>query len=63
MEGYHLFNLTVSYKLGSGYVPHLSDEEAFVRIQNLFNRHYSQAFGFPATTINFETGLKIVIAP
>jgi vitamin B12 transporter len=61
--GYHLFNLTVSYKLGGGYVPHISDEEAFVRIQNLFNRHYSQAFGFPAPTINFETGLKIGIAP
>jgi vitamin B12 transporter len=60
---YHLFNLTVSYKLGGGYVPHITDEEAFVRIQNLFNRHYSQALGFPAPTFNFETGLKIGIAP
>lgn len=61
--GYHLFNLTVSYKLGSGYVPHITGEEAFVRIQNLFDRKYSQAFGFPAPTLNFETGLKIGIAP
>jgi vitamin B12 transporter len=61
--GYHLFNLTVSYKLGDGYVPHISDEEAFVRIQNLFDRHYEQAFGFPSPSINFETGLKISIAP
>ena len=61
--GYHLFNLTVSYKLGGGYVPHITDEEAFVRVQNLFNRHYTQTFGFPAPTTNFETGLKIGIAP
>jgi len=61
--GYHLFNLTVSYRLGGGYVPNFTDEEAFVRIQNLFNRQYSQAFGFPAPTINFEAGLKVGIAP
>ncbi|HTT74910.1 MAG TPA: TonB-dependent receptor [Candidatus Binataceae bacterium] len=61
--GYQLFNLTVSYKLGGGYVPHITDEEVFARIQNLFNRHYSQAFGFPAPTINFEAGMKIGIAP
>jgi vitamin B12 transporter len=61
--GYQLFNLTVSYKLGSGYVPHISDEEVFARIQNLFNRHYSQAFGFPSPTTNFEAGMKIGIAP
>jgi vitamin B12 transporter len=60
---YDFFNLTVSYKLGGGYVPHITDEEAFVRVQNLFNRHYSQTLGFPAPTTNFEAGLKIRIAP
>ena len=49
---YDFFNLTVSYKLGGGYVPHITDEEAFVRVQNLFNRHYSQTLGFPAPTTN-----------
>lgn len=60
---YQLFNLTVSYKLADGLVPYLSREEAFVRIQNLFDRNYSQAFGFPSPPINFEAGLKIGFMP
>ena len=39
---YQLFNLTLSYKLGDGFVPYLNHEEVFARIQNLFDRHYSQ---------------------
>ena len=61
--GYHVFNLTLSYKLAGGYLPYLTDEEAFVRIQNLFDRHYSQAFGFPAPPTNFEAGIKIGFMP
>ncbi len=57
--GYHLFNLTLSYQLANGLVPYLTHEEAFVRIQNLFDRHYSQAFGFPAPPINYEAGIKV----
>jgi hypothetical protein len=49
--------------LGNALVPYMSQEEAFVRIQNLFDRNYSQAFGFPAPPINFEAGLKIGFAP
>jgi len=60
---YHVFNLTLSYKLAGGYVPYLTDEEAFVRIQNLFDRQYSQAFGFPSPPVNFEAGIKIGIRP
>jgi vitamin B12 transporter len=60
---YQLFNLTLSYRLGNAIVPYMSQEEAFVRIQNLFDRNYSQAFGFPAPPINFEAGLKIGFAP
>jgi len=56
---YQLFNLTLSYQLGDGFVPYLNHEEAFVRIQNLFDRHYSQAFGFPAPPINYEAGIKL----
>jgi vitamin B12 transporter len=56
---YQLFNLTLSYKLGEGSVPYLNHEEAFVRIQNLFDRHYSQDFGFPAPPVNYEAGIKI----
>lgn len=61
--GYHVFNLTLSYKLTGALVPYLSDEEAFVRIQNLFDRHYSQAFGYPSPRINCEAGVKIGFMP
>ena len=61
-SNYQLFNLTLSYKLG-GIVPHLYDEEVFARIQNLFDRDYSQSFGFPAPPINFEAGIKVEIMP
>jgi hypothetical protein len=30
-----------------------------VRIQNLFDRHYSQAFGLPSPPINYEAGIKL----
>ncbi|HTY56330.1 MAG TPA: TonB-dependent receptor [Candidatus Binataceae bacterium] len=56
---YQLFNLTVSYKMASSLIPHLMDKEAFVRIQNLFDRRYSQNFGFPAAPLNFEAGFRI----
>ena len=56
---YQLFNLTLSYKLADLMVPHLNHEEAFVRIQNLFDRHYSQTFGFPSPPVNFEAGIRV----
>lgn len=58
-SNYQVFNLTLSYKLGEAIVPYLHSEEAFVRIQNLFDRNYSQAFGFPSPPINFEAGAKL----
>jgi vitamin B12 transporter len=61
--GYHVFNLTLSYKLAGEYVPHINEQEIFGRIQNLFDRDYSQAFGFPAPPINFEAGIKIGFLP
>jgi vitamin B12 transporter len=60
---YQLFNLTLSYQLGRGLVRYLSHEEVFIRIQNLFDRNYSQAFGFPAPPINFEAGVKLGFKP
>ncbi len=60
---YQLFNLTLSYKLGDLAVPHLNHEEAFVRIQNLFDRRYDQALGFPSPPISFEAGVKVGFAP
>jgi outer membrane receptor protein involved in Fe transport len=60
---YQLFNLTLSYQLDQGFVPYLNREEAFVRIQNLFDRNYSQAFGFPSPPINCEAGVKLGFRP
>ncbi len=30
-----------------------SNEEVFARVSNLFDRHYSEAFGFKAPPVNF----------
>ena len=58
-SNYQLFNLTLSYKLGDVVAPDLREAERLVRIQNLFDRNYSQAFGLPAPPINFEVGAKM----
>jgi len=60
---YQVFNLTLSYQLARGLLRYLKREEAFIRIQNLFDRNYSQAFGFPSPPINFEAGVKVSFRP
>jgi vitamin B12 transporter len=37
----------------------IRDEEFLVRIQNLLDRRYSEAFGFPAPPVNFLAGVKL----
>jgi outer membrane receptor protein involved in Fe transport len=56
--GYHRFDTVVSYS------PHLRwnlirGEEIFARIQNLFDRNYSEAFGFKAPPINAVAGVRL----
>ena len=58
-SNYQVFNLTLSYKMANHSLPYLREQEVFTRIQNLFDRNYSQAFGFPAPPINFEAGVKV----
>jgi vitamin B12 transporter len=55
---YNLVNAVVSYTIG---IPlgHVNNEEAFVRVGNLLDRQYSQAFGFKAPTINVLAGVKL----
>jgi vitamin B12 transporter len=57
-SAYSRFDLVVSYALG---VPYglIQNEEAFTRVENLLDRHYSEAFGFPAPPVNFVAGVKI----
>ena len=40
----------------AAFLRHVTSEEAFVRIQNLFDRNYSQAFGYPSPADQFRSG-------
>jgi vitamin B12 transporter len=55
---YHRFDATLSY---AAHMPwaFITNEEVFSRISNLFDRHYSEAFGFPAPPINAVAGIKV----
>jgi vitamin B12 transporter len=55
---YNLVNAVVSYAMGIP-LKHVHNEEVFARVSNLMDRHYSQAFGFPAPTINVLAGVKL----
>jgi vitamin B12 transporter len=57
-DAYHRFDLAVSYSPGIRWRA-VRNEEVFTRIQNLFDRHYSEAFGFPAPPVNFVAGVKV----
>lgn len=57
-DAYHVFDLTAIYDLQRRWRM-IADEQAFVRIQNLFDRNYSEAFGFPSPPINFVAGIKV----
>jgi len=37
----------------------LEELELTARVQNLFNRHYEEAFGFPALGRSFVVGVRI----
>jgi vitamin B12 transporter len=55
---YNLVNAVVSYAMG---IPlnHVRNEEAFVRVNNLLDQNYSEAFGFKAPTINVLAGAQL----
>ena len=55
---YNLVNAVVSYAMGIP-LKHVHNEEVFARVSNLMDRHYSEAFGFPAPTINVLAGVKL----
>jgi outer membrane receptor protein involved in Fe transport len=57
-DAYHRFDLAVSYSPGIRWRA-VRNEEVFTRIQNLFDRHYAEAFGFPAPRVNFVAGVKV----
>jgi len=55
---YNLVNAVVSYSMGIP-LKHVHNEEVFARVSNLMDRRYSEAFGFPAPTINVLAGVKL----
>jgi vitamin B12 transporter len=57
-DAYHRFDLTVSYSPGIRWGA-VRNEQVFTRIQNLFDRHYAEAFGFRAPPVNFVAGMKV----
>jgi vitamin B12 transporter len=57
-DAYHLVDAVLSYDPGMSWRA-VRDEQAFVRLQNLLDRHYSQAFGFPAPPFNFVAGVRV----
>lgn len=56
-DAYHRFDAAALYD-GRIRWSIVSDEQVFARVQNLFDRHYSEAFGFPAPPVNFMAGIK-----
>jgi vitamin B12 transporter len=57
-DAYHRFDLALSYSPGIKW-PHVRSVEGVAKIQNLLDRHYSEAFGFPAPPVNFVAGVKV----
>jgi len=57
-DAYYRFDLVASYAQGRGW-GWLDNEQAFTRISNLFDRTYSEAFGFRAPPINFVAGIQM----
>src|ERR1035437_1515727 len=55
---YSRVDAVASYAMG---IPlrFVHNEEVFARLSNLMDRHYSEAFGFPAPTINVLAGVKL----
>jgi len=57
-EAYHRFDLAFTYSPGMQW-HELHDLQVVAKIQNMLDRHYSEAFGFPAPQVNFVAGLKL----
>ena len=56
--GYHRFDAAATYDARVVW-KFVANEEVFARVSNLFDRHYSEEFGFPAPPINFLAGIKL----
>ena len=55
---YHRFDATATYDARMLW-RFVTNEEVFSRVSNVFDRHYSVNFGFPAPPVNFVAGIKL----
>src|SRR5262249_14714769 len=58
-EAYHRFDLAFTYSPGIG-LRDLRDLQLVAKVQNMLDRHSSEAFGFPAPQVNFVAGVKLI---
>jgi vitamin B12 transporter len=57
-DAYDLFNLSAIYATGFEWGM-LRNESVIARVQNLFDRNYSETFGFRSPPVNFLAGVKL----
>jgi vitamin B12 transporter len=57
-DAYDLFDLSATYAAGIRWGV-VRNESILTRVQNVFDRNYSQTFGFRAPPVNFLAGLKL----
>jgi vitamin B12 transporter len=57
-DAYNLFDLSATYSAGIQWGA-VRDEAMIARVQNLFDRNYSESFGFRSPPVNFMAGLKL----
>jgi vitamin B12 transporter len=55
---FHRFDATATYDAHQPW-RFVSNEEVFTRVSNIFDRNYSENFGFPAPPVNFVAGIKL----
>ncbi|MDE3138036.1 MAG: TonB-dependent receptor, partial [Acidobacteriota bacterium] len=51
VPSYFLVNLATSYRMGAGV-------STYARVDNVFNRHYQIALGYPALRLGFRAGIR-----
>ncbi len=57
-DAYNRFDLTMSLRRGDS-LGRIRDEQVYVRVQNMLDRHYAEVFGFPSPPVNFVAGVKV----
>jgi vitamin B12 transporter len=55
---YNRFDLTMTYDAGLPWRL-VRDEQFYVRVQNMLDRHYAEVLGFPSPPVNFVGGVKV----